>query len=128
MKSLWTSYICPWEAKVRNRLVTSNALTVIDTTTHLVEITRIDDKTRAHVTNTLRQCWLSRYPCPQHIVHDGSREFTGHEFKELCGAFGGLKDPQSTAKNPQSNAIYERMQQTVGNVLRVLLYSNPPKT
>ena len=38
-----------------------------------------------------------------------------------------MKDPQSTAKNPQSNSICERMHQTVGNVLRVLLYSNPPK-
>ena len=120
--------IGPWEVKVRNRLVTFDTLTVIDMTTNLVEGTRVDTKTCANVTNKLRQCWLSRYPCPQHIVHDGSREFTGHEFKELCGAFGGLKDPQSTAKNPQSNAIYERMQQTVGNVLRVLLYSNPPKT
>ena len=107
--------------------MTFNALTVIDTTTNLVEITCVDNKTCAHVTDKLRQCWLSRYPRPQRIVHDGGGEFTGHEFKSLCKAFGGLKDPQSTAKNPQSNAICERMQQTVGNVLRVLLYSNPPK-
>ena len=57
----------------------------------------------------------------QRIVHNGGGEFTGHEFKEICRAFGGLKDPQSTANNPQSNAIDERMHQTVGNVLRFLL-------
>ena len=66
-------------------------------------------------------------PAPQRIVHDGGGEFIGHEFKTLCAAFGGLKDPQSTAKNPQSNAICEKMHQIVGTVLRVLLYSNPPK-
>ena len=33
-----------------------------------------------------------------------------------------------TSKNPQSNAIYERMHQTVGHVPRTLLYSNPPRT
>ena len=92
--------IGPWEVKVRNRLLTFNALTVIDTTTNLVKITRVDTKTCANVTNKLRQCWLSRYPHPQRIVHDGGGEFTGHGFKELCRAFGGLKDPQSTAKKP----------------------------
>ena len=62
-----------------------------------------------------------------HVTHALNAEFTGHKFKELCRTFGGLKDRQSTAKNPQSNALCERMHQTVGNVLRVLLYSNPPK-
>ncbi len=30
-------------------------------------------------------------------------------------------------KNPQSNAVCERMHQTVGNVLRTLLHGNPPQ-
>jgi hypothetical protein len=30
-------------------------------------------------------------------------------------------------KNPQSNAVCERMHQTVGNVLRTLLNGNPPQ-
>lgn len=119
--------IRPWEIKIRNRSVTFSALTIIDTTTNLVEMVRIENKTRAYITNKFRQCWLSRYPRPQRTVHDGGGEFTGHKFKTMCTNFGELKDPQSTAKNPQSNAICERMHQTVGNVLRVLLYSNPPK-
>jgi hypothetical protein len=32
-----------------------------------------------------------------------------------------------TSKNPQSNAICERMQQTVTNVLRTLVHTNPPQ-
>ena len=39
-----------------------------------------------------------------------------------------IKDICSTSKNPQSNSICERMHQTVGNVLRTLLYDNPPRT
>jgi hypothetical protein len=31
------------------------------------------------------------------------------------------------AKNPQSNAICERMHQTVTNVLRTLVHTNPPQ-
>jgi hypothetical protein len=38
-----------------------------------------------------------------------------------------IKDVQSTCKNLQSNSICEHMHQTVGNVLRVLLYNNPPQ-
>jgi hypothetical protein len=38
-----------------------------------------------------------------------------------------IKDICSTSKNPQSNRICERMHQTVENVLRILVHSNPPK-
>jgi hypothetical protein len=37
-----------------------------------------------------------------------------------------IKDICSTSKIPQSNAICERMHQTVENVLRILVHSNPP--
>jgi hypothetical protein len=78
--------------------VTFNALTTIDTATNLVEIIRVDNKTCRHVTDKLRQYWLSRYPHPQRIVHDGRGEFVGHKFKEFCRTFGDIGDPQSTAK------------------------------
>jgi hypothetical protein len=38
-----------------------------------------------------------------------------------------MKDVCSNSKNPQSNAICERMHQTVTNVLRKLVHTNPPK-
>jgi hypothetical protein len=38
-----------------------------------------------------------------------------------------IKDICSTSKNPQSNAICERMHQTVTNVLRTLVHTNPPQ-
>ncbi len=38
-----------------------------------------------------------------------------------------IKDVCSTIKNPQSNAICERMHQTVTNVLRTLVHTNPPQ-
>jgi hypothetical protein len=37
-----------------------------------------------------------------------------------------IKDVCSTSKNPQSNAICERMHQTVNNVLITLVHINPP--
>ncbi len=37
-----------------------------------------------------------------------------------------IGDVCTIAKNPQSNAVCERMHLTVGNVLRTLLHGNPP--
>jgi hypothetical protein len=38
-----------------------------------------------------------------------------------------IKKKLSTIKNPQSNSICERMHQTVNNVLRTLVHTNPPQ-
>jgi hypothetical protein len=38
-----------------------------------------------------------------------------------------IKDACSTSKHPQSNAICEWMHQTVTNVLRTLVHTNPPQ-
>ena len=38
-----------------------------------------------------------------------------------------IKDVCTSAKNPQANAVCERMHQTVGNVLRTLLHGEPPQ-
>jgi hypothetical protein len=37
-----------------------------------------------------------------------------------------IKDICSTSKNPESNAICERMHQTINNVLTTLVHTNPP--
>ena len=105
----------------------SSALTCIDTASNLVELVRIDNKTAEHIRDKFVQTWLSRYPRPVRCVHDKGGEFIGKEFQWLLELFS-IKDVCSTSKNPQSNAICERMHQTVENVLRTLIHGNPPKT
>ena len=39
----------------------------------------------------------------------------------------GIKDVCTAVQNPQSNAICERIHQTVGDILRVILHTNPPQ-
>jgi hypothetical protein len=117
--------IGPWKVKVNGKLCEFNALTCIDTASNLVELIRIDNKTAEHIRNKFVQSWLSRYPRPTRCVHDRGGEFIGSKFQWLLNMFS-VKDVQSTAKNPQSNSICERMHQTVGNVLRTYLYGNPP--
>ena len=118
--------IGPWNIKVHGKEIEFNALTCIDTASNLVELIRIDNKTANHIHNKFVQSWLSRYPRPMRCVHDKGGEFIGSEFQWLLNLFS-VKDVQSTAKNPQSNSICERMHQTVGNILRTTMYSNPPQ-
>ena len=118
--------IGPWKVKVGSKVCEFNALTCIDTVSNLVELVRIDNKTATHIRDKFSQTWLCRYPRPIRCVHDKGGEFIDREFQWLLEMFS-IKDicSTSTSKNPQSNAICERMHQTVENVLRILVHSNP---
>jgi transposase InsO family protein len=125
--------IGPWKVKLGNlpnedgqeSYVEFNALTCIDPVTNLVELIRINNKTAAHIGAKFEQGWLSRYPRPLRCIHDNGGEFTGEQF-QLRLETNGIKDVPTTVKNPQANAICERMHQTVANSLRSLIYTNPP--
>ncbi len=101
-------------------------MTFIDTALNLVELIRIDNKTAKHIRDKFTQSWLCRYPCPVQCLHDKGGEFIGQNFQWLLEIFS-IKDVCLTSKNPQSNAICERMHQTVTNVLRTLVHTNPPQ-
>ena len=113
--------IGPWNVLVNGMEVEFNALTCIDPVTNLVELARISRKTAKHIAQKFENCWLSRYPMPMKCVHDNGGEFIGWEFQELLERCG-IKDSPTTSRNPQGNAVCERMHQTVGNVLRTLLH------
>ena len=70
---------------------------------------------------------MARYPWPKRCIHDNVGEFTGWEFQNLLRETS-IKYFPTTSRNPQANTICERMHQTVGSVLCVLLYNNPPRT
>jgi hypothetical protein len=121
-----TDLIGPWTVQVRGKPYEFKALTAIDTVINLVKIIRIDDKESKTVARKFTQCWLTRHPWPQRCVYDPGTEFTGLEFQTLLQKCH-IRVVCTTAKNPQSNAVCERMHQTVGNVLRTLLHGNPPQ-
>ncbi len=117
--------IGPWKVKVNCRQVEFNALTCIDTASNLVKLICIDNKTAKHIRDKFTQSWLCQYPCPVQCLHDNGGEFIGQNFQWLLEIFS-IKDVCSTSKKPQSNAICERMHQTVANVLRTLVHTNSP--
>jgi hypothetical protein len=115
----------PWVVQVHGNPYEFDALTVINTVTNLVELIRVDKKTSDVFTRKYAQCWLSRYPWPQRCVHDLGGEFVGIKFQTLLQDCH-IRDV-CTCRNPQSNAICERIHQTVGNVLQTLLHCEPPQ-
>jgi hypothetical protein len=85
-----------------------------------------NEKSSAHMAQKYAQVWLSRYPYPEHCVHNNVGEFVGPEFQFLLQGCH-MKDTPTSRKNPQANAICAWMHQTVGNVLHTLLHGEPPQ-
>jgi hypothetical protein len=117
--------IGPWKLKVNGQQVELNALTCVDMALNLVELICVDNETAENICDKFTQSWLCQYPCPAQCLHDKRGEFIGQNFQWLLEIFS-ITDICSTSKNPQSNAICERMHQTVTNVLRTLEHTNPP--
>ena len=118
--------IGPWEIVVNGNICEFKALTCIDPVTNIVELIQITNKTMGHVAEQFENSWLSRYPRPNRCVHDNGKEFIGSDFIRLLAQMG-IKDVCTAVRNPQSNAICKRMHQTVGDILQVVLHTNPPQ-
>jgi transposase InsO family protein len=117
--------IGPWTLKVAGHELRFIALTIIDTVTSLTEIVRLQEHTAVHTALMFENTWLSRYPRPSHCLHDQGGEFMGYAFQQML-LRNQIQQGTAASKNPQANAICERMHQVVGNSLRVLSTMNPP--
>jgi Integrase zinc binding domain len=73
-----------------------------------------DSKEAAQILDTE---WLCRYPKPSVIIHDQGPQFMGKPFRDLLARYGITKRISSAA-NPQSNAINERVHKTIETMLR----------
>ena len=76
----------------------------------------IIDKSSATVSRLFNKAWLSRYPRAKYIIYDNGSEFKLH-FERLCDSFTIKRKPTSI-KNPQANAILERVHAVVADMMR----------
>jgi hypothetical protein len=74
------------------------------------------DKSSAQISNLVYKTWFSRYPRCRYIIYDNGIEFKLH-FRALCDSYGIKRKPTSV-KNPQANAILERIHAVIMNMLR----------
>lgn len=89
---------------------------MVDACTNWCEVARITTASSISTAKAFNQQWLSRYPRPLECVHDNGNEFMGIEFQELLQSYG-IKPKPTTVKNPQANAIIERIFGMLGEQL-----------
>ena len=71
------------------------------------------------IANLVETMWLVQYPWPVEITYDRGGEFLGHEFKNnMIEQEYGIKTKPDSSRNPQANAIIERIHQVLGNLVR----------
>jgi hypothetical protein len=77
-------------------------------------IEEIFDKTSERIGRLVNKTWLSRYPRCCYIIYNNGSEFKLN-FECLCETYG-IKRKPTTVKNPQANAILERLHQVLGQM------------
>jgi hypothetical protein len=100
------------------KTLTVKCCTMIDPATGWFEIAQYNDKSSISIANLIEINWLSRYPIPNQVIFDRGNEFMGHEFRTMMSVDYGIKLKPTTVRNPQANAILERVHQTLGNLIR----------
>lgn len=74
------------------------------------------DRTSASISQLFNKTWLSRYPRPVEVVCDNGSEFK-KDFAMLLKTYS-IKRKPTTIKNPQANAILERVHGVLGDMMR----------
>jgi len=68
--------------------------------------------------NIAEQEWFSRYPWPTQVTYDRGSEFIGQEFQQMLTQDYGIKKKPITVRNPQANAIVERIHEVIANIIQ----------
>jgi transposase InsO family protein len=113
----------PWSIDINGATLNIQALTIIDIASTLSEVVRIEDKSSNHILNLFENNWLARYPRPVRVIFDQGGEFVGRPFQAML-LHNGIRPVPTTTKNPQSNAVCERMHRTIKDSLRTICHSN----
>ena len=96
---------------------------MIDPATGWSEMAQIPNKMAAEIADITKKTWLTCYPLPHWIVFDRGTKFLD-EFSKMCQNDYGIKRKPIKTRNPQSNAIIERIHQTIGNIICTFDVSN----
>jgi hypothetical protein len=78
-------------------------------------VEEIFNETSERIAGLVNKTWLSRYPRCRYIIYDNGSEFKLN-FEHLCVTYG-IKRKPTTIKNPQANAILERLHQVLAQML-----------
>jgi len=74
------------------------------------------DRSSACISYLFNKTWLCRYPRPKYVICDNGSEFKA-SFATLCKQYGITRKP-TTSKNPQANAVLERIHGVFSDMMR----------
>ena len=93
------------------------AITMIDPATGWIEIRSVPEARADLVTHQVELAWLFRYPLPNKITVNRGKELLT-ECKIMMANDYRIPCNSISVRNPQANAIVERVHQTIGNIIR----------
>ena len=96
---------------------------MIDSATGWIEIRTVPSARADFVANQVELAWLIRNPLLNKVIMNRRNEFLA-EFREMIINDYRITIKQITSRNPQVNAILERVHQTIGNILRTFNIQN----
>jgi transposase InsO family protein len=122
---LCVDLIGPYKIRRKGRKdLVCKAVTMIDPATGWFEICQYDDKKSITVANIVEQEWFCRYPWPTQITFDRGSEFIGEDFQTMIKDSYGIQKKPITVRNPQANAVVERIHQVIANMVRTFELEN----
>ena len=89
---------------------------MIDPAIGWIEIRFVLEARAYLVANQVELAWLTRYPLPNKITVDKGKELFA-PFKTTMSNNYGIPCNSISIRNPQANAIVERVHQTIGNII-----------
>ena len=116
--------ICPWTVKINRFECQFRALTCIDFIICLPEVIPVENATLHTAAEAFKDQWLSIYPFPIRCLHENGNELLGPNFVHMLRE-NDIQSVPTTIKNPQANAIVERMHQLISTIA-ISLKENPP--
>ena len=118
-----TDLIGPYDIKIRGKKHRLWCVTMVDPATNWFEMKEIKEKTAINIANVVEQVWLTRYPWPTEIIYDRGTEFTA-EFSEMIQQDYRIAPNPISTRNPQANAVLERLHRTIGNMIRTFDFND----
>ncbi len=91
---------------------------MIDPASSWFKIHQYRDKQSVTIANIAEQECFLQYPWPTQVTFDRGSKFIGHDFKHMILHDYGVKAKPIIVRNPQANAIVERIHQVIGNIIR----------
>eukprot|EP00477_Mikrocytos_mackini_P001526 GAHX01001642.1.p1 GENE.GAHX01001642.1~~GAHX01001642.1.p1 ORF type:complete len:239 (+),score=28.80 GAHX01001642.1:3331-4047(+) len=80
-------------------------------------IKHMEKTTSKEVIGALQE-WIAKHGKPNSVLTDNGRQYTSKEYEKFLKR-EGIRSNHSTPYNPRGNSVSERLNQSVGNILRI---------